>query len=73
MSTGEKIGKFMIKDSVENKMPIWVSFTSTKDLRKRVINLLREFFLRYIFLLLTCKTRNFNLNKIQYRKVYVYR
>ncbi len=44
MSTGEKIGKFMIKDSVDNTMPRWLSFTSTIDVRLRVINLLRDLF-----------------------------
>ncbi len=60
MSTGEKNGKFMIKDSVNNKMPRWLSFTSTIDVRLRVINLLRDLFLGDISLLLTGKTRNFN-------------
>ncbi len=50
MSIGEKIGKFIIKDSVDNQMPRWLSFTSVKDVRLRVRNFLRDLFLGKISL-----------------------
>jgi hypothetical protein len=53
MSIGEKIGKFMIKDSVDNKMPRWLSFTSTKDIRQSHKFLTRIIFERFLPLLIS--------------------